>query len=120
MKKTVWVMILAMIIITLTGCNLFFDPKLVSYSVKSASPVSVDIVAADGDGAIFTRSTQTDWSSSEFEVKYSDFPFLAHIVVTNNDGINDVIMAVYLEGTVDTSKTVAAGDTDVITTSVYY
>ena len=120
MKKTVWVLILAMVICTLTGCNLFYDPKLVSYSVRSTTPgVSVDIVAADEDGAIFTRSTQTDWSSPQFSVKYSNFPFLAHIVVTNNGG-SSVNMAVYLEGTVVTSKTVAGGETDVITTSVYY
>ncbi len=118
MKKTAWILILAMIILTITGCNLFYDPKVVSYSVSSGSSVSVDIVAADEDGTIFTRSTQTDWAS-EFQVKYTDFPFLAHIVVTNNDGAFDVNMAVYLEDTVEASETVPAGKTGVITTSVY-
>ena len=118
MKKTAWILILAMVIFTFTGCNLFFDPKIVSYSVSSASSVSVDIVAAGEDGTIFRRSTQTDWAS-EFQVKYSDFPLLAHIVVTNNGAI-DVNMAVYLEDTVEASETVPAGETGVITTSIYY
>ena len=118
MKKTAWILILAMVIFTITGCNLFYDPKVVSYSVSSASSVSVDIVAADEDGTIFTRSTQTNWVS-EFQVKYTDFPFLAHIVVTNN-GDETVIMAVYLEDTVEAWETVAAGETGVITTSIYY
>ena len=118
MKRNAWILILAMVIFTLTGCDLFFDSKIVSYSVSSASSVSVDIVAADEEGIVFRRSTQTDWGA-EFQVKYSGFPFLAHIVVTNNGAI-DVNMAVYLEDTVEASETVPAGETGVITTSVYY
>jgi hypothetical protein len=76
-------------------------------------------VATDEDGTVFEESTQTDWDY-EFEVKYTDFPFLAHIVVTNNGAINIVNVAVYREDTVVASETVAIGETGVITTSVAY
>ena len=112
---------LAGVIFTLAGCNLFFDPRMVSYSVThlGLSPVSVDIVAAGEDGVIFPASTWTNWGD-EFEVKYTDFPFLAHIVVTNKDTVDSVSMAVYREGASIASKDVLAGETKVLTTSVSY
>ena len=120
MKKAARILILALVIFTLAGCSLFFDAKMISYSVSySGSPVSVDIVATDEEGIVFTESTQTDWDY-EFEVKYSDFPFLVHIMVTNNDPSNSVIVEVCREDTVVASKTVAAGDMDAITKSVSY
>lgn len=122
MKKAAWVLILALVIFTLAGCSLFFDAKIVSYSVScSTDTVSVDIVATDEEGIVFTKSTETDWDY-EFEVKYSDFPFLVHIVVTNNDTtINNVDMAVLRDDTVVASETgVLPGDTGMITTTVTY
>jgi len=78
-------------------------------------------VATDEEGMVFTESTQTDWDY-EFEVKYSDFPFLVHIMVTNNDPGpgNAVDVEVYREDTVVASTVVDAGDMDAITTSVSY
>ena len=120
MEKAAWVLIFALVLFTLAGCSLFFDAKIVSYSVScSVDSVSVEIVATDGDGIVFTESTQTDWDY-EFEVKYSDFPFLAHIVVTNNDGAESVDMTVYRDDTVVDSDTVAIGEMGVITTMVTY
>jgi hypothetical protein len=119
MKKAFWVLILAGVIFTLAGCNLFFDPKMVSYSVTSlGAPVPIDIVAAGEDGIVFRSSTWTDWGD-EFEVKYTDFPFLAHIAVTNK-GVDEVSAAIYRDDKSLASMNVPAGQHDFLTTSVSY
>jgi len=119
MKKAARVLIPALVIFALAGCSLFFDAKIVSYSVShSVSSVSVVIAYTGEEGIFFEESAQTNWDY-EFEVKYTDFPFLAHIVVTNNSG-QTVTMAVYLEDTEIDSKPVISGTTEVITTTVAY
>jgi hypothetical protein len=53
-------------------------------------------------------------------VKYTDFPFEAVLVVVNNSGTDTVTMRVYLEDSQVTSKTVLAGETEMISPSVSY
>ena len=60
------------------------DTLLLLPALPASAPVPVEIVTAGEEGVVFFTSAWTDWSN-EFEVKYTDFPFPAHIVVTNND-----------------------------------
>ncbi len=122
MRKVAGVLVLALVVLAVTACNLFNDPKFVSYSVThTVAAVSVEIAATDADGTVFPSETETNWSY-EFEVKYKDFPFLAHIAVTNKDPApaNSVLVRVYQEDTLIESTEVAGGDTGVITTSISY
>jgi hypothetical protein len=120
MKKALWILILALFVFALAACNLFFDPKTIRYSVTSTSAVNIDVAGAGEDGEIFIEeSTWTDWGYS-FEVKYTDFPFEAVLVVVNNSGTDTVTMRVYLEDSQVTSKTVLAGETEMISPLVSY
>ncbi len=119
MKRAAWILILALLIFALAGCNLFFDKKLVSYSVThTVSSVSVEIVAADEEGVIFTSSTTTPWDY-EFELKYTDFPFRAFVYVENN-GAESVDVEVYREDEFIDGTTVDPGQQGAVNTSVSY
>jgi hypothetical protein len=121
MKKAFWFLVLMLVIFALAACNLFFDPKVVAYSVthNGGTPAAIDVAGADEDGVIFTSSTTTDWGYS-FELKYTDFPFEAFLAVTNKSGTESVTMAVYREGSLIASNTVTPGATAMISPSVGY